>query len=203
MAGLKVVDYNEVKMGLHNFIRMVQMPVTAVIMALLLQLHWNDYPVYTMLMPEAGFCVFGITMVIITEFGFIFNAAYSYFSVLLFTINNTAMTFYLLLYSYFFTTASNKIVFCYAGSLLFCLVWNIVVYLFYRRRKYLFVESKEDKIMKKSALKKQDIDFNPKFERERMSHSQLKEHMNKRFDEIDDSVKPKQDTAVFADPYEK
>lgn len=203
MAGLKVVDYSEVKMGLHRFIRMVQMPATAVIMALMLQLHWHDYSVYTMLMPEAGFCVLGITLVIITEFGFIFNAAYSYFSVLLFTVNNTAMTFYLLIYTYFFTSQSNRIVFAYAGSLLLCLLWNIIVYLFYRRRKYLFVESKEDKIMKKSALKQKDIDFNPKFERERMSYSQLKEHMNKRFEGVEDSVNPKQDKAVSADPYEK
>lgn len=203
MAGLKVVDYNEVKMGLHKFIRWVQMPVTAVIMGIMLQTHWQDYPVYAMLIPEAGICVLGITLVIITEFGFIFNAAYSYFSVLLFTVNNTVMTFYLLVYSYFFTTVSNKIIFSYVGSLLVCLLWNIIVYLFYRRRKYLFVESKEDRVMKKAALKKSEVDFNPKFEREKMTHSQLKEHMSKRFDEVDDSVTPKQDKAFSADPFEK
>lgn len=199
---LKVMDYHDDEMKLHRFIRWLQMPVTFVAMAALLVIHWDEYRESTHLIIEAVLCIVGMLLIAITEFGFIYNASYSYFSVLLYFVNNVSLSVFYLGYNYLFTAASNQVVMGYAGSTLGTLIVSILIYFYYLRRKYLFVESKEEKRIKGAGLKPTEIDFNPKFEHERMSRGELKEHMEKRFEEVDKSTQTKKDERKEANPFD-
>ena len=196
------MDYHEEAMKIHNFIRWLQMPVAFAAMVTMLILHWDSYKTSVYMAPEAALCIAGLLLIAVTEFGFIYNASYSYFSVQLYFANNVGLSAYFLAYYYLLTDVSNRIITYLALTVLVTFIMFICVCIYYGRRKYLFIESKEEKIIKNAGLKPTKIDFNPQFEREKMSRNELKEHMEKRFVEVEKSVEKKQDEHIEADPFE-
>lgn len=200
---LKVLDYHEDPMKLHRFIRWIQMPIAFVAMATVIVLHWEDYADGSITMiSEAALCIFGMLLTAVTEFGFIYNASYSYFSVMLYYLNNVGIGVYYFIYCYKYTMVSNAVIYALGASCLATVVIFVLIYFYYQQRKYLFIESKEEKRIKNGGLTPTDIDFNPKFERERMSRGELKEHMEKRFDEVDKITEKKKKEHIEADPYD-
>ncbi len=199
---IKVMDYHEDELKFHRFVRWIQLPFVFVAMITLLVLHWEDYKTFMPLVPEAVLCVVGILFILMTEFGFIYNASYSYYTVQLNYFNYVIMCLYYLIYNYIYTSVSNAVIVAYAIAFIGTVMLFAFVSIYYLERKYLFVESREDKRIKNAGLKATKIDFNPKFEREKMSRGELKGHMEKRFEEVDNSIDKKKEEHKEADPFE-
>lgn len=213
-AKIKYSDYEEYPMRLHNFLRGILMPMAFIAMMSLLYFHSDAYAADLFLVPECAMCVAGILLIIISEFGFFYYASYAYYAVLWFMVNSLLLSFYSFAYLQHQgfspdlkiklpdrTIDLPDITMLLIGlGVAAWFIWSIAAYVYYRRRKFMFVATKEDKRMQKGNLKAQEIDFDPKFEREKMSRSELKEHMNKRFEIVDGEQK--EERPPEANPFE-